>query len=119
MAHPDPGLRPALTASRLALLHELTRALTEALLEGDLPRAEWLLVQRQAALDRLDLGAPPDGEFQRELSSLRQMERDLLEFCRTWREIVRERLAGLASHHALRSKYQPAADPPSLVDLKK
>lgn len=119
MAHPDNGPRPVLTASRLTLLHELTRALSDAVLEGDLQRAEWLLVQRRAALDRLDPAEPLDGELQRELDSLWQMERELLEFCRTWREIVKERLAGLASHHALRSKYQLAALAPPLVDMKK
>jgi len=101
--------RPRLTASRLALLQDLTRALTEAVRRGDLERAEWLLRQRQAALTRLDLSEPLDEALRQDLEELEEMERQLLEFCRTWREIVRERLAGLAASQRLHRAYGAAA----------
>jgi len=100
-----------LTASRLALLHDLTRAVAEAVAAGDLPRAEWLLCQRQAALARLDL-REPDPELERDLAGLQELERQLLDFCRTWQEIIRERLRVLATREQAQRAYQRAAAPP-------
>lgn len=105
--------RPRLTASRLALLHDLTRAVAEAVAAGDLKRADWLLRQRQAALSRLDLTEPLDPELRRDLTALRELEQQLLDFCRTWREIIRERLTALAAREQVQRAYQAAVAAPS------
>lgn len=107
---PRPGLR--LTPSRLALLHDLTRAVAEALTTGDLERADWLLGQRQAVLARLDLTAPLDPEDSLHLAALRELERQLLDFCRTWQHIIRERLTLLAAREQAHRAYQASAAPP-------
>ncbi len=110
-AAPHDGVR--LTASRLALLYDLTRAVAEALTAGELERADWLLQQRQAALARLDLGGDPEPELWRDLAALRELERQLVDFCRAWQEIIRERLTGLAAREQAQRAYQKASAPPS------
>lgn len=105
-----PGVR--LTPSRLALLKDLTRAVAEAVTAGDLDRADWLLRQRQAALARLDLREPADPELARDLAALRELERQLLDFCRAWQEIIRERLAALSARQEVQRAYQRASAPP-------
>lgn len=101
-----------LTPSRLALLQDLTRAVAEAVTAGDLDRADWLLRQRQAALARLDLREPPDPELLRDLTALRELERQLLDFCLAWQEIIRERLAALSARQEVQRAYQRASAPP-------
>ncbi len=118
MAHPDPEPRPVLTPSRLALLRELTRALAEALLQGDLSRAQWLLAQRQKALFRVEWGGPENEELGREMAALYEMERELLEFCSTWQAVVKERLAALAGHRRLQAGYQATNPPVRFIEIK-
>lgn len=101
-----------MTPSRLALLQDLTRALAEALTAGDLKRADWLLRQRQAALARLDLREPPNSELARDLAALRELERQLLDFCLAWQKIIRERLTALRAREEVQRAYQRAMAPP-------
>lgn len=105
------GLR--LTPSRLALLQDLTRAVAEAVTAGDLDRADWLLRQRQAALARLDLSGPADPELVRDLAALRELEWQLVDFCRAWQEIIRERLTALSVRQEVQRAYRRASAPPS------
>lgn len=118
MAHPGDGPHPALTAPRLALLKELTQALTQAVLAGDLSRAEWLLAQRQAAFGRLSPGGFPAAGLVRDLAEIWEMDRELIEFCRTWHAIVQERLAQLAAHQRLCRRYYGPAPSPSLIQVR-
>jgi hypothetical protein len=103
----------------LALLQDLTRALVDAVLAGDLARAQWLLAQRQAALRRLEQERSVEERLEQDLQGLREMERQLLEFCRTWRDIIQERLAGLAARQAVQRACCHTIPAPLLVDLKK
>ncbi len=108
-----------LNRSRLAALKALSRAITEAVLQGDLDRAAQLLEQRQLALDHLDWRAASNDQLFHELQSLWAMERELLDFCRTWRDILQERLQSLNARHHLLQHYCPPVAEAQFVDLHK
>lgn len=115
----DPGEdRRLLTAPRLKAVLEVTRALAEAVLTGDLDRAAVLLEQRQLALKRLDLKTG-EGELEAEVRALKELEHEILDFCRTWREVLKERLEMLGTCHLLRRRYESPGRERQFVDVHK
>jgi hypothetical protein len=96
---------------------DLTRALGEAIVQGDLGRAETLLAQRRLALGRLELHR--EGEWLRELTELRDLEERLQDFCRTWSEALKGRLKELADGRMLRHSYRPHPHQARFVDVRK
>jgi hypothetical protein len=105
-----------LTRSRLDVLTDLTRALGEAIVQGDLGRAEILLAQRRSALGRLELHR--EGEWRRELAELRDLEERLLDFCRIWSEALKGRLRELADGRMLRHSYRICSHQARFVDVR-
>ena len=107
-----------LTRSRVALLQDLTRAITAAVLQDDMDRAANLLDQRQTVLQHLDWSRPAEdlGDDLRELWSLDQ---SLMTFCQSWREALDERLQTLTLSQHLRQKYAPPVSEARFVDFRK
>jgi hypothetical protein len=106
-----------LSRSRLEVLAEITRALGEALGQGDLDRAEALLSQRRLALARLDLGGA--GEWEGELAEVRALEERVRAICRTWRQALQERLKLLEDGRLLRHSYCGSPSPARFVDVRR
>jgi hypothetical protein len=96
---------------------DLTRDLGDAIVQGDLGRAEALLAQRRLALGRLELTR--EGEWRRELAELRDLEERLRDFCRTWREALKGRLKELEDGRILRHSYRPRPLQARFVDVRK
>jgi hypothetical protein len=108
-----------LTRSRLRALARLTKNVGEAVAQGDLDWALTLLEERQAALERLDwLGAGRE-ELAAELASLLAMEGEILEFCRTWRGALAQRLETLNARHHLQQRYDRQTSEAKFVDVRK
>lgn len=107
-----------LTHNRLALLQNLTRAITEALVADDLDRADYLLEQRWLALQRLNWTAPGDEDLEGDLRELWELDRYLLNYCRKWRDTVEERLEAITTCHNLRLRYHPPYKGARFVDMR-
>jgi hypothetical protein len=105
-----------LTRSRLAALKALSQAISEAVLQGNLDRAAHLLEQRQTALQNLDWSGAHPQQLNEELQAIWAMERKLLDFCRTWREVLQDRLQSLSAGSLLRQRYRPAPSGPIYLD---
>jgi predicted O-linked N-acetylglucosamine transferase (SPINDLY family) len=107
-----------LTRSRVALLQDLTRAITAAVLQDDLDRAANLLEQRWMVLQNLDWSAPAE-DLGNELEDLQNLDQSLMDFCQSWREALNERLQTLNLCHRLRQRYAPPPYEPRFIDLHK
>ena len=112
-----PTLTP-LTRSRVALLQDLTRAITAAVLQDDLERAANLLEQRQMVLQHLDWSNPAE-DLGDGLEKLQNLDQSLMDFCQSWREALDERLQTLNLCQHLRQKYAPPPTGSRFVDLHK
>ena len=112
-----PNLTP-LTRSRVALLQDLTRAITAAVLQDDLARAANLLEQRQMVLQHLDWSTPAE-DLGNDLEELWNLDQSLMTFCQSWREALDERLQTLTLCQHLRQKYVPPASEARFIDLHK
>lgn len=112
-----PPLTP-LTRSRVALLQDITRAITAAVLQDDLGRAVTLLEQRQTVLQHLDWTEPAE-DLGDSLERLWDLDRSLMAFCQSWRQALEERLQTLNLSHYLRQKYAPAHYDARFVDFHK
>lgn len=114
-SHPD---RRPLTRSRLTALYDLTKAISEAVVHGDLDRALILLEQREKAFNRLDWSSPHGEQFEPEMLSLWELNGELLNFCRTWRDVLQGRLENLGACHRLWRHYSPSPQEASFVDVR-
>ncbi len=119
MAKDTLPARVPLTRARLAVLQTLTQAISEAVLAADLDRAATLLEQRRLALHHLDWATVSSDQLQGELETLCLMEAKLLDFCRSWREILQEQLQKMSSGLHLRRCYCPASTAAHFVDMHK
>ncbi len=97
----------------------LTRDLAAAVAQGNLNRALDLLEQRRQALMGLSWPKETDADFQEKVQVLRELEKELLEFCRTWREVVEKRLKSLNTGHFLRMSYCPPLGASRFIDVSK
>jgi hypothetical protein len=102
----------------VALLQDLTRAITAAVLQDDLDRAVNLLEQRQMVLLHLDWSTPVE-DLDDELETLRNLDQSLMAFIRSWREALEERLQTLSLSQHLRRKYVPSTKEARFIDLHK
>jgi len=100
----------------VALLQDLTRAITAAVLQDDLDRAANLLEQRQMVLQHLDWSTPAE-DLGDDLEALRNLDRSLMDFCKSWREALEDRLKNLNLCQNLRQKYVPPACEARFIDL--
>jgi hypothetical protein len=107
-----------LTRSRVALLQDLTRAITAAVLQDDLDRAANLLEQRWMVLQHLDWSRPAE-DLGNELEELQNLDQSLMAFCQSWREALDERLQTLNLCQHLRQRYAPPPLAPRFIDLHK
>ena len=107
-----------LTRSRVALLQDLTRAITAAVLQDDIMRAFGLLEQRQTVLEHLDWSVPAE-DLGDTLEKLWDLDQALMAFCQSWREALEERLQTLNLSHYLRHKYAPPISEARFIDLHK
>lgn len=107
-----------LTRSRVALLQDLTRAITAAVLQDDINRAFSLLEQRQAVLQHLDWAMPAE-DLGDSLEKLWDLDQALMAFCQSWRDALEERLQTLNLGHYLRQKYAPPLTEARYIDLHK
>ena len=112
-----PTLAP-LTRSRVALLQDLTRAITAAVLQDDLERAANLLEQRQMVLQHLDWSNPAE-DLGDGLDQLQNLDQSLMAFCQSWRQALHERLQTLNLCQHLRQKYAPPPAAARFIDLHK
>jgi len=112
-----PHLTP-LTRSRVALLQDLTRAITTAVLQDDLDRAGNLLDQRQIVLQHLDWSTPEE-DLGDDLKDLWDLDQSLMNFCQSWREALDERLQTLNICQHLRQKYAPPSYEARFIDMHK
>ncbi|MDI6853204.1 MAG: hypothetical protein QME75_06305 [Deltaproteobacteria bacterium] len=108
-----------MTPSRLAALAGLTKAVGEAVVQGDLDRALGLLEQRRRALERIDWSLEPVGEVESGLLSLWKVNQEILDFCLSWREALQKRLEALSACQLLRRRYSREILEAKFVDLRK
>jgi hypothetical protein len=112
-----PGKR--LTQAELAVMVRLTRELATATAQGDLERALEILEERRHALTGFTWPEKTDPEFWEKVRALRDLEAEILAFCRTWREVVEKRLQSLNTGHFLRMNYCPPVDESRFIDVNK
>ena len=108
-----------MTRTDLAVMVRLTRDLAAAVAQGNLSRALDLLEERRRALVGLSWPEETDADFQEKVQVLRELEKELLEFCRTWREVVEKRLKSLNTGHFLRMSYCPPLGEARFIDVSK
>ena len=113
----NPGKR--LTQAELTVLMRLTRDLAQAMARGDLDRALELLEERRRTLKGFSWPKKADPDFWEKVQTLRKLEEEVLEFCRTWREVVEKRLKSLNTGHFLRMSYCPPRDKARFIDVNK
>jgi hypothetical protein len=97
----------------------LTRELATAMTQGDLDRALEILEKRRRTLQGLSWPQEADADFWEEMRTLRNLEKEILGFCRTWREVVEKRLKSLSAGHLLRMSYCPAREESRFIDVNK
>ncbi len=102
----------------MALLQDLTRAITSAVLQDDLDRAASLLEQRRMVLLHLDWSMPAE-DLGDGLQDLWDLDQSLMAFCQSWREALHERLQNLNLSLHLRQKYAPPSYEARFIDLHK
>jgi hypothetical protein len=103
----------------LATMERLTRDLAQAVAQGELDRALSLLEERRRALQGFAWPEEADPNFQEKVQTLRALEEKVLAFCRTWRDIVQERLNIFSTSHHLMKKYNPSLPSSQFINLKK
>ena len=97
----------------------LTRDLATAMAQGDLDRALDLLEERRRTLKGLSWPKEADPDFWERVQALRDLEEEILTFCRTWREVVAKRLKSLNTGHFLRMSYCPPVEGSRFIDVNK
>lgn len=107
------------TPAELAVLVHLTRDLATAVSEGDLDLALELLEERRRTMAGLAWPEEADPDFWEKVQALRALEEELLEFCRSWRGVVEERLKALNVGHFLRMSYSPPVEESRFIDVSK
>jgi hypothetical protein len=108
-----------LTESELALMLRLTRDLATAAAQGDLDRALEILEERHRTLKSFSWPEKADPDFWKQVRALRDLEEEVMAFCRTWRDVVAKRLRSLNTGHFLRMNYCPPAGEARFVDVNK
>ncbi|RJR35880.1 MAG: hypothetical protein C4567_14350 [Deltaproteobacteria bacterium] len=107
-----------MTRSRVALLQDLTRAITAAVLQDDLERAAKLLDQRRLVLQHLDWSTAAE-DLGDDLEVLRNLDQSLMDFCQSWRQALEERLQTLNVCQHLRRCYTPPLSQARFIDVRK
>jgi hypothetical protein len=97
----------------------LTRDLATAAAQGDLDRALDILEERRRTLKGFSWPEKADPEFWKKVRALRDLEEEVMAFCRTWREVVAKRLRSLNTAHFLRMSYCPPAEEARFIDVNK
>ena len=108
-----------MTRTDLVVMVRLTRDLAAAVAQGNLNRALALLEERRRVLVGLSWPKEADADFQEKVQVLRELEKEVLEFCRTWREVVERRLKSLNTGHFLRMSYCPSLGAARFIDVNK
>jgi hypothetical protein len=108
-----------LTQVDLTVMVRLTRDLATALAQGNLNRALDLLEERRRTLKGFAWPKEADADFWKEVRILRDLEGEVLGFCRTWREVVEKRLKSLNTSHFLRMSYCPPTGEARFIDVNK
>jgi len=108
-----------LTQAELTVIVRLTRDLATAMAQGDLDRALELLEERRLILQGFSWPQEADADFWEKVRALRDLEEEVLGFCRTWREVVENRLKSLNTGHFLRMSYCPPPEESRFIDVNK
>jgi hypothetical protein len=108
-----------LTESELAIMLRLTRDLATAAAQGDLDRALEILEERRRTLKGFSWPEKADPDFWKQVRALRDLEEEVMAFCRTWREVVAKRLRSLNTGHFLRMSYCPPVEEARFIDVNK
>jgi hypothetical protein len=106
-----------LTVAELELMLRLTRDLAAA--QGDLDRALEILEERRRTLKGFSWPEKADPDFWKQVRALRDLEEEVMAFCRTWREVVAKRLRSLNTGHFLRMSYCPPVEEARFIDVNK
>ena len=113
----EPGQK--LNRAGLGGLVRLTRDLAQAMARGDLEGALELLEERRRLLQEFSWPQEADPSFLEEVQALRDLEQEVLAFCRTWRQVVAKRLTSLNTGHFLRLNYCPPMEEARFIDVSK
>lgn len=105
--------------ARLKALADLTRAIGKAVVQGDLDRALLLLEERRRAFQGIVWSREGLQKFKADLTSLGEVDQEILHFCRKWREVLRERLETFGACHLLQQSYSREAAEARFVDVRK
>jgi len=97
----------------------LTRDLATAAAQGNLDRALEILEERRRTLKGFSWPEKADPDFWEKVRVLRDLEEEVLTFCRTWREVVAKRLGSLNISHFLRMNYCPPVEEARFIDVNK
>ncbi len=108
-----------MTASRLAALAGLTKAVGDAVVQGDLDRALLLLEQRRQAFRKIDWSLKTSEEIENDLLSLWKVNQEILHFCQSWRDALQKRLETLSACHLLQHRYNREVREGKFVDVRK
>jgi hypothetical protein len=108
-----------LTEAELALMLRLTRDLATAAAQGDLDRALEILEERRRTLKGFSWPEKADPDFWKQVRAIKDLEEEVMAFCRTWREVVAKRLRSLNTGHFLRMSYCPPAEEARFIDMNK
>ena len=119
MAKNSARPRQLLTTTRLKALADLTKAIGEAVVQGDLDQALLLLEERRRAFLGITWSREGVQKFETDLKSLEEVDQELLRFCRSWREILRRRLETFGACHLLQQSYSRGASEARFVDVRK
>lgn len=108
-----------MTQAELTVMLSLTKDLAAAVAQGDLERALQLLEERNRILKGLCWPQEAEPDFWEKVRAVRVLEKEVLAFCRTWREVVAKRLKTLNTGHFLRMNYCPPAEEARFIDVNK
>jgi hypothetical protein len=97
----------------------LTRNLAQAMARGDLEGALEILEERGRFLQGFSWPQEAEAGLLEEAQALRDLEQQVLAFCRTWREVVEKRLCSLNTGHFLRLTYCPPVGEARFIDVSK
>jgi hypothetical protein len=108
-----------LTQDELAVMLRLTRDLATAAARGDLDRALEILEERRRVLRGFSWSEKADPDFWEKVRAIRDLEEEVMAFCRTWREVVAKRLRSLNTGYFLRMSYCPPTEEARFIDVNK